>query len=874
MKNQVLKQFIGVLALLCSSAGMAGTIEVVASASNSTPIVGDPFTVTVSGAGFPETAGATLGLSWDSAVVSVTSVDLAVGSPFPTLVADSPFNLVTILGPLSGTQPSGSFDAFTITFTTIAVGAANIFLTDDQADFCWVLAADSSCIPVSYIQANVTVLSLPAPDIVVTDTVDPIDDQTVLFGNVDLAVDATETVTVTNSGNLDLNISFVTSPTGDFSIDDTCTGVVPASANCTITVHFIPTANGPASSSFDIVSDDDETPTVTVNVSGSGGLPDIAVTDADGVVPDDLLVEFGDVQATLTSSVDVTITNNGPGDLHLGTVTTPADTHFTLAGNTCGATLTPLANCAVTVQFAPTATGVLTSSFDIPSDDPGTPTVTVDLSGNGTPAPTADIAVTDSDPSPDDHVIAFGEVEVGQTSAAATVTVTNNGAANLVVSSVAGLAAPFTVTGETCTGAPIVTSATCTITVVFSPTAVGPAEGDTLTISSNDPDSPTVDVLASGTGTAPPIPDIAVTDSDSSPDDHALSFGNVEVGQTSPAITVTVANTGGAGLVLGTVAAANGLPAQYTISNDNCSGTTVPAAGNCTFEVQFAPTAAGPANDAFDIPSNDPDENPVIVNVSGNGLAPNIVVTGTLSFGDVQVGQTSAARTVTVTNNGTANLTVSGVAGLAAPFAVTGETCTAAPIAVAGTCAITVTFSPTAVGPATSDTLTITSNDLDTPTVDVVASGTGTAPEITVTGSPVAFGDVVVGNSPLLTVTVTNSGTAALIIGDVGAVNGLEAPFFIDEDNCSALTLNPAASCTIVVEFVADDIDTFPGDFDIPSNDADEASVVVTVSGSGVEAPPAGGLRDSSGGSALGLETLLGLGLVGVAMRRRRRPGA
>jgi hypothetical protein len=161
--NKSVKSLIGALALLGASASMAATIVATPSAGN--PIApGASFSVLVSGAGFPETAGATLGLTWNTSVVAVTSVVLATGSPFQTIVAASPFNLVTVLGPLVGTQPSGSFDAFQINFNALAAGAANISLNDDQGDFCWTDANTNACVPVVYNQANVTVgAAVPVP---------------------------------------------------------------------------------------------------------------------------------------------------------------------------------------------------------------------------------------------------------------------------------------------------------------------------------------------------------------------------------------------------------------------------------------------------------------------------------------------------------------------------------------------------------------------------------------------------------------------------------------------------------------------------------------------------------------------------------------
>jgi len=166
MKKFISRQFIGVLALLFSSAGMAASIIVTPSTAN--PIEGDPFSVTVSGVDFPSTAGATLRLSWNP-TVNVTSIVLAAGSPFTGGIVAGPFpttspTLVTVLGPLVGTLPSGNFDAFTINFDALTPGDAGIVLFDDGADLCWTDAVTFGCVtPANYTQASVNVNPVPAP---------------------------------------------------------------------------------------------------------------------------------------------------------------------------------------------------------------------------------------------------------------------------------------------------------------------------------------------------------------------------------------------------------------------------------------------------------------------------------------------------------------------------------------------------------------------------------------------------------------------------------------------------------------------------------------------------------------------------------------
>jgi len=96
--------------------------------------------------------------------------------------------------------------------------------------------------------------------------------------------------------------------------------------------------------------------------------------------------------------------------------------------------------------------------------------------------------------------LTFGNQTVATTSATQTVTVTNTGTANLQVTSATATGAnagDFTL-ANTCAN-PVAPSATCTVTVSFTPSAVG-ARSATLQVASNDPASPLA-IALSGTGT-------------------------------------------------------------------------------------------------------------------------------------------------------------------------------------------------------------------------------------------------------------------------------------------------------------------------------------------------------------------------------------
>src|ERR1019366_4145921 len=77
-----------------------------------------------------------------------------------------------------------------------------------------------------------------------------------------------------------------------------------------------------------------------------------------------------------------------------------------------------------------------------------------------------------------------------------------------------------------------------------------------------------------------------------------VAFGNVVQGLNS-SLTVTILNSGGTALTIGTITSSD---AQFTISSDLCSGQTVPSGGPCTLQATFAPVATGLQSATFTVP--------------------------------------------------------------------------------------------------------------------------------------------------------------------------------------------------------------------------------------------------------------------------------
>ncbi len=217
------------------------------------------------------------------------------------------------------------------------------------------------------------------------------------------------------------------------------------------------------------------------------------------------------------------------------------------------------------------------------------------------------ITVSDSVAPTSDLLVPFGGiVQLG--TATQTVTITNNGDSDFPVGTLAqtdALAPPFALGNDGCSGQTLTPGSSCTTQVTFSPTAIGDF--------SDSFDIPSLGTIAvSGTGT------FKVTDSSGAADDRFVSFFNVDIGSSGQQ-TVTVTNEGATDLMIGSIGQTNPLAAPFAIDTDNCTGQTIVPSGSCMLTVSFTPGAVASYPDAFDIPSNDPDQVTVTVSVNGDG---------------------------------------------------------------------------------------------------------------------------------------------------------------------------------------------------------------------------------------------------------------
>lgn len=231
----------------------------------------------------------------------------------------------------------------------------------------------------------------------------------------------------------------------------------------------------------------------------------------------------------------------------------------------------------------------------------------------------------------------YGGVVVG-VNAFRTFAIRNLGGTNLQLTGatlIGGQTGDFAIT-QGAAPVTVLPGATHNLEVRFTPAALG-LRTTTLRLANNDANENPVDVPLSGTGTVA-APDIAVT-----PTSYGYGTQPVGVGVTQ---TFTVSNTGTMSLTVGAPSLSGPDAAAFAITSGQ-GGFTIAPSGNNTIQVRFTPPTAGPKNATLTIPSNDPDENPVSIALSGTGSVGGTTPT----FEEFQQGGSTSSTSVTTATN-------------------------------------------------------------------------------------------------------------------------------------------------------------------------------------------------------------------------------
>ncbi|MFZ0230883.1 MAG: choice-of-anchor D domain-containing protein [Mycobacterium sp.] len=180
----------------------------------------------------------------------------------------------------------------------------------------------------------------------------------------------------------------------------------------------------------------------------------------------------------------------------------------------------------------------------------------------------------------------------------------------------------------------------------------------------------------------------------------SLNFGTQPINTPCVAKTVTVKSTGTGTLDISNIGITPITPGtNFKISSNTC-GSTLAAGKSCKVSVEFEPTALGALTASLVFTDNASNSLQTVA-LSGTGIEPATLTPAKAAYAKQKVGTTSAAKTFTLTNEQSVELTSIKIS-TTGDFALLATTCTTT-LAAKEKCRISVTFKPTEIGTRTGE---------------------------------------------------------------------------------------------------------------------------------------------------------------------------
>ena len=601
------------------------------------------------------------------------------------------------------------------------------------------------------------------------------------------SIDSTASATAVNSTS-NTSVTFETNGTpsltgatftvtganaADYTIGSTSCGPT----YCNVPLQFTPSAAGPRIAAIEITASDATTSYASIVGDGIGGAGYIALD------PNGLEFDATNVGA-IASYQPVLVTNSGQGNVNMSALSFSgtAASDFSIYSNNCGTTLAPESSCYLYVQFTPSAAGLRTASLQIADDASNSPQ-TLSLVGIGQPV-TETLYTNQAS-------LDFGATNDGGTNSNS-VSVYSAGTGNVLLSGIqitGTNATDFSIYSDSCG---TVLSSSCSISIYFTPSIVGP-ETASLAITSNATGSP-LTIPLTGLGTA-------------NTDSLSLNLANIDFGvvglngQNTGSVSVT--NTGTQSVLFTAPTLTGTNAADFTVTSSTCA--SLAPGSTCTVYLAFTPSTSGERTAILNINDNVPGS-PQTVNLTGTGQVVTQMLNSsaaTLDLGIQNVGSQSSSAYVYLTSTGSGTVTIASTAlsgTNAADFQIASNSCGTS-ITSGSSCYIYVTFLPSISGPEIA-TLTINSNSSGGPVV-VMLTGEGQTPtkQLAASVSELDLGTMTVGStSSYQSVAVTNLGTAAVQFFPPTLAGTNASNFAIYSNGCPS-SLPAGGGCYIYVNF-------------------------------------------------------------------------
>ena len=714
-------------------------------------------------------------------------LNLTDNAPHVAITGANPNDFTVTTSPAAQIAANGASN-FQITFSPLGIGTRNatVSIANDDTDenpYTFAITGNGGGPEINLEGNGNTIVSGDT-------TPDPADGTD--FGTITQAgTPIVRTFAIQNTGNAVLNltgnaphITITGANPSDFTITSSPATQIAAGGATSFQVTFQPLATGTRNATVSIANDDADENPYTFAITGNGGGPEInlqgnSITIVSGDTTPQAAdgTDFGTISAAGTPIVRTfAIQNTGDAALNLTGIApyvaiTGAITDF--------AVIAPPANqiaaagaTSFQIIFIPTALGVRNATVSIANDDADENPYTFAITGNGggpeIDVQGNDISIPDGDTTPaiidgtDFGTIAGNPI-------VHTFVIENTGTNVLTLSGVAPYvtisganSADFTVTSPPM--AQIAANSKTSFQITFNPTGLGTRTA-TVSIANDDPDETPYDFSISGNGGGPEIDiqgnGISIPDGDTTPQTiDNTDFGSVTSTQQTIVKSFVILNTGNADLNLTDtyphVSISGAHAADFTVTS--APAAQIAPGGTSGFQITFTPSATGNRNATVSVASNDTDENPYTFDITANGGAADIFLSGNgneivsgdttpdssdgTDFGFVPVEVGSKVNTFTIQNIGGATLNLSGnpvvsISGAnAADFTVI-----AAPanqILVGSSSSFSIKFDPifNPLNPVVRQaTVSITNNDPDENPYTFSIQGTAAETEINLTGN-------------------------------------------------------------------------------------------------------------------------------------------
>jgi hypothetical protein len=650
------------------------------------------------------------------------------------------------------------------------------------------------------------------------------------FDNVPTTVATQQTIKLTNTSAISETIGTPTSSDSHFTVSSDCSSIA-AGASCALTVTYQATA---------ALSTGVLTIPVTTAPTGAASTATYALaltgqytSESAGIqiIPGEhTTVNFGSAATGSVAASRILHVNNLSGKAL--TLSVAAPRNFSVTSGDCSG-LAAGGSCDLTVQFVPQISGSITGTVFLsgsPADGTAVQNGLGYLEGYGEGSGNLSITGNISPLG----VLEFGQVTSGQ-NAAQTLTVTNPSTAaagtNITVRRIRS-EAPFLAT-TTC-GQPLAPGQSCAITVTYAPVyqvtgstemLTGRSDTSSITIESEAGNAPQFIALS---GQAAPVSSSTASSGGIlqtySISQGTLTFTNTAVGGSSPAQTIELANTGTATVHIQKLITSTGF-----VASGNCA--TLLVGATCSIAVNYQPQSTGAFTGTLEIQS-DAVAALEFVTLVGTGSAASVsLAPQSIDFGVVLVGA-SSSQFATLTNTGAVPVTMNNVVITGGNFSLATSSSLSTPCPAAGgalaagaSCTVAVVFTPSSAG-TVRGTLSVATSATPLPLL-VALSGVGAQPLLSVTPASLSFGDVPLGSSKTLSLTLRNIGATP-----VGGLGFTASKDFSVISTCGIATLNGGSSCSVSITFTPSATGNVNGTLAIRSTDPTSPSIVpLTASG-------------------------------------------